>query len=391
MDINTLKKSFFKHFGNPGLEPYIYFAPGRVNLIGEHTDYNNGYVLPCALKFGTWLLIRKRNNDIINLVSENFKYTTNIPFPNINKKHGTEWVNYPLGVINQLQAKGLKPEGVDMLYFGNIPTGSGLSSSASIEVVTAEAFNDLFNLNLGEVEIVKLSQKAENEFVGVNCGIMDQFAVGMGKADYAIFLDCGTLNYQLVPLELQDYKIVISNTNKQRKLAGSKYNERVAECAMAVKHLNKVRPLQTLSELTFQEFIDLKQHIPDITIRKRAKHVVSEDQRVLDAVKALKENNLKIFGELMNASHNSLRYDYEVTGRELDILSELARKRKGVLGSRMTGAGFGGCTVSLVRETDIENFILEVGQTYHELTGLKAEFYISEVGDGVRRVQGINA
>ena len=387
MDVNTLKKSFFKHFGNPDLRPNIYFAPGRVNLIGEHTDYNNGYVLPCALKFGTWLLIRKNENEIINLISENFKYKAGIPLSIINKKHGAEWVNYPLGVINQLMANGLKPEGVDMLYYGDIPTGAGLSSSASIEVVTAEAFNNLFDLNLGKVEIVKLSQKAENEFVGVNCGIMDQFAVGMGKAGHAIFLDCGTLDYQLVPLELQDYKIVISNTNKQRKLADSKYNERVTECASAVKHLNKIRPLQALGDLTYQKFIDLKHHIPDVTIRKRANHVVTENQRVLDAVKALKGNNLRLFGELMNASHNSLRYDYEVTGHELDILSELARGRDDVPGSRMTGAGFGGCTVSLVKETGIDNFIEEVGERYHELTGLKAEFYISEVGDGVRRIQ----
>ena len=387
MDVKTLKNTFIQNFGNPELRPQVYFAPGRVNLIGEHTDYNNGYVLPCALTYGTYLLIRKNNQDSINLASVNFEFTASIPVSKLTQKQGTEWVNYPLGVINQLVGHGFKPEGMDMLFYGNIPNGAGLSSSASIEVVTAAAINELFYLKLQLVELVKLSQKAENEFIGVNCGIMDQFAVGMGKLNHAIFLDCGTLDYELVPLELKEYKIVVANTNKQRGLADSKYNQRVAECATAVKHLNKIRPLQALGELAYQEFVDLKHHIPDVTIRKRTKHVVSENQRVVDAVTALKQDNLKLFGELMNASHNSLRYDYEVTGKELDTLSELARGMEGVLGSRMTGAGFGGCTVSLVHNDVIDRFIEQVGAGYRELTGLKAEFYISEIGDGVHRVE----
>jgi len=387
MDIQKLTKIFFEHFGDTGIQPMIYFAPGRVNLIGEHTDYNKGYVLPCALTYGTYLLIRKNKEDVIKLASQNFDFKTNIPIAGINEKQGSEWVNYPLGVIDQLVQRGLKPEGLDMLYYGNIPNGAGLSSSASIEVVTAQAINVLFNLRIGKVDIVKLSQKAENEFIGVNCGIMDQFAVGMGKPDHAIFLDCRTLEFELVPLELQEYRIVVANTNKQRGLADSKYNERVAECTEAVKYLNKAKSLQTLGELTYQEFVDLKHHIPDIVTRKRAKHVVSENQRVLDAVTALKRKNLRLFGKLMNASHNSLRYDYEVTGLELDTLTELARGIEGVLGSRMTGAGFGGCTVSLVREDCINAFKENVGKRYHEITGLDAEFYISEIGDGVHRIE----
>jgi galactokinase len=387
MDILQLKDTFFQHFYKPEFQPKVYFAPGRVNLIGEHTDYNMGYVLPCALTYGTYLLIRENNDNALNMVSVNFEYQSEIPLDSINQKQGTEWVNYPLGVMAQLLNYGFVPRGMDMLYFGNIPNGAGLSSSASIEVVSAAAINELFGLGVGKVDLVKLSQKAENEFIGVNCGIMDQFAVGMGKKDHAIFLDCGTLDFELVPLELGEYRIVIANTNKQRGLADSKYNERVSECQSAVKYLNKAKSISALGELTYQEFIDSKHHIPDITTRKRAKHVVSENQRVLDAVIALKRNNMKLFGKLMNASHNSLRHDYEVTGVELDTLTELARGVEGVLGSRMTGAGFGGCTVSLVRADVIDGFIERVGFGYHEQTGLKAEFYISEIGDGVHKVK----
>jgi len=387
MDIVKLKESFSRNFGTPQTQVQAYFAPGRVNLIGEHTDYNMGYVLPCALTYGTYLLIRKNNDNVIRLVSENFEYKSEIPLESINQKQGSEWVNYPLGVMAQLISHGFVPEGLDLLYYGNIPNGAGLSSSASIEVVTAMAIDHIFNLDIDKVELVKLSQKAENEFIGVNCGIMDQFAVGMGKKGHAIFLDCGTLDYELVPLDLGDYKIVIANTNKQRGLADSKYNERVSECQLSVKYLKKAKPIEFLGELTYQEFIDNRHHIPDITIRKRAKHVVSENQRVRDAVTALKRNNLRLFGKLMNASHNSLRYNYEVTGVELDTLTELARNVDGVLGSRMTGAGFGGCTVSLVRADVIDHFIEKVGSGYLEQTGLKADFYISEIGDGVHRVK----
>jgi galactokinase len=386
MDFVKLKDSFFQHFGKPELPINIYFAPGRVNLIGEHTDYNMGYVLPCALTYGTYLLIRKNTDNVIRLVSENFEFKAEVPLDSVNQKQGSEWVNYPLGVLTQLLEHGFEPNGMDLLYFGNIPNGAGLSSSASIEVVTAMAIDHIFSLGLDKVDLVKLSRKAENDFIGVNCGIMDQFAVGMGKKNHAIFLDCGTLDYELVPLDLGDYKIVIANTNKQRGLADSKYNERVSECQSAVKYLNKTKTINALGELTYQEFIDSKHHIPDITTRKRAKHVVSENQRVLDAVTALKRNNLRLFGKLMNASHNSLRHDYEVTGIELDTLTELARGIEGVLGSRMTGAGFGGCTVSLVHAGVIDGFIEKVGFGYKEQTGLKAEFYISEIGDGVHGV-----
>jgi len=386
MNIQSLKDLFDDLYGQEGNEPDVFFAPGRVNLIGEHTDYNGGYVLPCALTCGTYLLIRKNKQRSIKMTSENFDYSADIPIDTIRTKRPGKWFNYPLGVMNQLIERGFKPEGMDLLFSGNIPNSAGLSSSASIEMVTAEALNVIFNLGLSLLNLIKLSKQAENEFIGVNCGIMDMFAVGAGKKNQAVFLNCATLEYELIPLELGEYRIVIANTNKSRGLADSKYNERVAECTEAVEQLARYKNISQLGELSYQEFVDLSHHIPDTTIRKRAKHVVSEDQRVLDAVTALKKGNLDQFGQLMNASHNSLRYDYEVTGNELDIMVEEARQVEGVIGARMTGAGFGGCAVALVKTDSIDKFINRVGEGYQERTGLKPLFYVSEAGDGVRKI-----
>lgn len=385
-ELNKLKQSFATRFGNDGTKPELFFSPGRVNLIGEHTDYNNGYVFPCALTYGTYLFIRVNNSGICRFASDNMSESFEITVDKLSEKIPGKWVNYPLGVIDQLKKPGLKPTGFDLLFWGNIPGSAGLSSSASIEMVTAKALNDTYKLGLEMIDLVKLSQKAENEFVGVNCGIMDQFAVGMGKKNHAVFLNCETLDYELVPLVLGDYRIVIMNTNKQRGLADSKYNERVAECSKAVEFLKKEKQIHSLSNLTYQEFVDMKHLIPDITIRKRAKHVISENQRTLDAVAALKNNNLKTFGQLMNASHNSLRFDYEVTGNELDAIVEEARQVEGVLGARMTGAGFGGCAVSLVHHEAVNRFIDYVGKKYAERTGLTPQFYVSEIGDGTKKL-----
>lgn len=386
MDLNQLKNSFIQQFGGSSEGLKIYFSPGRVNLIGEHTDYNNGYVLPCAITYGSYLLIRKRDDNRIRMASENFDYGGEFSPSDLANKLPGNWMNYPLAVFDQFIKKGFRPGGLNMLFAGNIPNGAGLSSSASIEMVTAFMLNDVYGLAYSMLDLVKMSQKAENEFVGVNCGIMDQFAVGMGKKDCALFLDCGTLDYELVPLDLTGYKIVIANTNKKRGLADSKYNERVAECAKAVAYLSKSKAIKTLSDLSFPEFIHNKHLIPDITIRKRAKHVLSENHRVLDAVNALREDKLPLFGKLMNASHNSLRYDYEVTGMELDVMVEEARKIDGVLGARMTGAGFGGCAIALVEEDRVAFFKYQVGKKYKERTGLEAEFYISEIGDGTAAI-----
>ena len=317
----------------------------------------------------------------------NMDWKGEIPFSELNSRKGTEWVNYPLGVVDQLKKKGLIPKGAELLYSGDIPNGAGLSSSASIELVTSYALNEFWGGVLPVLDLVKLSQKAENEFVGMNCGIMDQFAVGMGEKNKALFLNCETLDYEKVPLYFNAYRLVIINTNKRRGLTDSKYNERRAECEKAVEYLSAEKPIRNLSELSLEEFRSREFLIPDETIKSRAKHVVSENNRVLKAIPVLKDGNLIEFGRLMNASHDSLRYDYEVTGFALDTLVDESRKIQGVIGSRMTGAGFGGCTVSLVEKNQVDYFCDTVGKNYEKITGLKPDFYLPEVGDGTKELK----
>jgi galactokinase len=383
-EIEVLKKTFNDLYGSVGEEPVLFFGPGRVNLIGEHTDYNGGFVFPCAIQYGTYLLVRVTDDKLIKLTSINNQEKTVINIAGHFSRQEVRWFNYPLGVFEQFIKKGISIKGMELLFYGDIPNNAGLSSSASIEVVTAFALNHLLNAGLDMIELVKMSQKAEHEFAGVNCGIMDQFAVGMGKANHAIFLNCTTLEYKLVPIPLSGYKLIIANTNKPRSLADSKYNERVAECQLAVAFLAEKFSVTKLGDLGFPQFFKSQDVIPDEVIRKRARHVISENQRVLASVSCLLKNDLPQFGVLMNASHDSLRDNYEVTGFELDTLVEEARRIPGVLGSRMTGAGFGGCTVSLVREDAIPVFIKEVGKEYKKKTGLVADFYIAEIGDGVK-------
>ena len=380
---------FYKKYGESEKKPRLFFSPGRVNLIGEHTDYNGGYVFPCALSYGTYMAVRITNTKTIKFASLNFDFSVEIPLSELDNKIDNEWVNYPLGVFDEFMKIGVKPDqGLEILFSGDIPNGAGLSSSASIETVTGFFINKVFGKNkLNLVELALLCQRAENKFIGVNCGIMDQFAVSVGQKDNAIFLDCDTLDYELVPLKLDGLKLIISNTNKKRQLADSKYNERRGECDQAVMYLNKVKQIKNLGKLSLDEFNELSPRIPDEVIRKRALHVVSEDQRCIEAVDALKKGDLIRFGVLMNESHNSLRDDYEVTGIELDTLVEEARNIKGVLGSRMTGAGFGGCTVSLVKEEVVDAFIENVGKKYEQRTGLKPDFYVADVGNGVKEIQ----
>ena len=380
---------FYKKYGESEKKPRLFFSPGRVNLIGEHTDYNGGYVFPCALSYGTYMAVRITNTKTIKFASLNFDFSVEIPLSELDNKIDNEWVNYPLGVFDEFMKIGVKPDqGLEILFSGDIPNGAGLSSSASIETVTGFFINKVFGKNkLNLVELALLCQRAENKFIGVNCGIMDQFAVSVGQKDNAIFLDCDTLDYELVPLKLDGLKLIISNTNKKRQLADSKYNERRGECDQAVMYLNKVKQIKNLGKLSLDEFNELSTRIPDEVIRKRALHVVSEDQRCIEAVDALKKGDLIRFGVLMNESHNSLRDDYEVTGIELDTLVEEARNIKGVLGSRMTGAGFGGCTVSLVKEEVVDAFIENVGKKYEQRTGLKPDFYVADVGNGVKEIQ----
>jgi len=385
--INKLKDTFKRVYGE--LAEVVFFAPGRVNLIGEHTDYNGGNVFPCALTFGTYALTKKRNDKKIRFYSENFEalgiIDVDIDEIEYNKEH--DWANYPKGVIWAFENSGMKIDsGFDILFYGNIPNGAGLSSSASIEVVTGVVLKDLYDFNIDMVHIAKLSQEAENQFIGINCGIMDQFAIAMGKKDCAILLDTNTLKYEYANIKLNGASIVIANTNKRRGLADSKYNERRAECETALKDLQTVLHIKSLCEINEDEFEKNRHLIKDEVCAKRAKHAIYENQRTLKAVKALEKSDIELFGKLMNKSHESLRDDYEVTGIELDTLVEIAWKRPGVIGSRMTGAGFGGCTVSIVKDEFVEDFIVDVSVEYKKRIGYEAEFYVAQIGDGARKL-----
>jgi galactokinase len=377
-------KRFQEIFGAEG-EIGVYFAPGRVNLIGEHTDYNGGHVFPCALTIGTYGAVRKRNDNKLRFYSMNFEHLNVIEssLDDLTPRKNAGWTNYPKGVMWALREKGYEiPCGIDLMLFGNIPNGSGLSSSASVEVLTGYILNDLFDLGISNQDLALLGQFSENNFNGVNCGIMDQFAIAMGKKDHAIFLDTADLSFEYAPIKLEGAKIVISCSNKKRGLGDSKYNERRAECEEALEEIRQKVKVDSLGDLSEEQFEEVKDAIKDATRQKRAKHAVYENQRTIKAVQALKANDIELFGKLMNASHVSLRDDYEVTGIELDTLVEEAWKVEGVIGSRMTGAGFGGCTVSIVKDDAVDTFIEKVGTAYKAAIGYAADFYVVQIGDG---------
>lgn len=362
-----------------------FFAPGRVNLIGEHTDYNGGHVFPCALTIGTYAVARKRNDRKLRFFSMNFEHLGIIEssLDELKPMKEAGWTNYPKGVMWAFGERGMHLDcGLDILLNGNIPSGSGLSSSASVEVVTGFILKSLYGFDVSNQDLALIGQFSENNFNGVNCGIMDQFAIAMGKKDNAIFLDTATLEYEYAPVKLQGAKIVISCSNKKRGLGSSKYNERRSECEMALSEIQSGMGIETLGDLTEEQFESVKMAIKDEDRRKRAKHAVYENQRTIKAVEALKANDIALFGKLMNESHVSLRDDYEVTGEELDTLVEAAWKIDGVIGSRMTGAGFGGCTVSIVKDEAVDRFIDQVGKTYKETIGYAADFYVVEIGSG---------
>ena len=386
MTIEQLKSAYEAHYQKSATD--IFFSPGRVNLIGEHTDYNGGFVFPCALSFGTYLLIAANNENKINFCSLNIDVTYSLELDQLTKPMPDKaWANYPLGVLAQFIKRGVVIEqGYDILFWGNVPAGAGLSSSAAMEVVTAFAFNELLGTGYDRTELAKIGQKAEHEFAGVMCGIMDQFASAHGKQDHAIYLNCDTLEFDLVPVKLEGIKVVVSNTHSPHHLDSGAYNDRVRQCQLAVQQISTVRPIKNLAELSQTDFEQVEHAITDEVAHRRARHVVGEVQRTKDAVEALQHGNIQLFGKLMTQSHISLRDDYEVTGLQLDSLAEAAWKVEGVLGSRMTGGGFGGCTVSLVRDEAIPTFIEQVGAEYTEKTGLKADFYIAEIGDGAHRV-----
>ena len=375
---------FKELFGDEG-EIGVYFAPGRVNMIGEHTDYNGGHVFPCALTIGTYGVARKRDDKKLRFYSMNFEQlgVLESSVEDLKPEKEADWTNYPKGVMWAFGEKGMKVEqGMDLVLYGNIPNGSGLSSSASVEVLTGFILRDMFGFDVTNQDLALIGQYSENKFNGVNCGIMDQFAIAMGKEGHAIFLDTATLKYEYAPIKLENAKIVISCSNKKRGLGDSKYNERRSECETALAEIQEVVGINTLGDLTEEIFEQSKNAIKDEVRKQRAKHAVYENQRTVKAVEALKNNDVKLFGELMNASHVSLRDDYEVTGIELDTLVEEAWKIDGVIGSRMTGAGFGGCTVSIVKDEAVDTFIKEVGAAYDAKIGYAADFYVVEIGDG---------
>lgn len=380
----TILKKFEEVFGdNEGAK--VFFAPGRVNLIGEHTDYNGGHVFPCALTIGTYGVARVREDKKLRFYSMNFEHLGVIEssIQDLKPEKEADWTNYPKGVMWAFEKRGFQiPYGMDLLLNGNIPNGSGLSSSASVEVLTGYILRDFFGFEVSNQDLALIGQYSENNFNGVNCGIMDQFAIAMGKKDHAIFLDTADLSYTYAPVKLEGAKIVIACSNKKRGLGDSKYNERRSECETALAELQKVVDIKGLGDLTEQQFEQYKSAIGDPVRERRAKHAVYENQRTMKAVDALKANDFAQFGQLMNASHVSLRDDYEVTGIELDTLVEEAWKVEGVIGSRMTGAGFGGCTVSLVKDEAIDNFKKQVGEAYLAKIGYSADFYVVEVGDG---------
>ena len=379
-----LVATFKEKFGDGG-DIRSYFAPGRVNLIGEHTDYNGGHVFPCALTIGTYFIARQREDRVLRFYSTNFESLGIIEssLDNLVWSKEADWTNYPMGVMWAFGEKGYKiTNGFDILLCGNIPNGSGLSSSASVEVGTGVLLRDMYGFDVSMIDIALIGQYSENNFNKVNCGIMDQFAIAMGKKDHAIFLDTADLSYEYAPIVLKDAKIVIACSNKKRGLGDSKYNERRAECEEALAELQTVVDIKSLGELDEAQFERYRSAIKSEVRQRRAKHAVYENQRTIKAVEALKAGDIEEFGKLMIASHDSLRDDYEVTGKELDTLVASALKQDGVIGSRMTGAGFGGCTVSIVKNDNIDAFIENVGKEYKDTIGYAADFYVVEVGDG---------
>ncbi|MCL2604484.1 MAG: galactokinase [Defluviitaleaceae bacterium] len=380
--MDNLMNVFIQTFGGTGDEIRSFFTPGRINIIGEHIDYNGGYVLPCSLKMGTHALIRKRGDDTARFASTNFDLQAEIPLDDVAFDPAHDWANYPKGIVRLMQDDGHTIGGFDILFSGDIPNAAGLSSSASIELVTATALNDVFSLGYEPIELVKLSQRAENQFCGVNCGIMDQFAVGMGKDGHAIYLHCDTLDYKHVPLNLGGYTIVVMNTNKRRQLNESKYNERRSECEQALAFLLRAKSASTscqfdtkLTDLTPEAFAELSHLIPDETLRRRARHVIQENERVKQAVAALESGDMETLGELLNQSHASLRDDYEVTGLELDTLVSEAQKNPVCIGARMTGAGFGGCAIALMKKDAVDGFAEGVIAGYEKVVGYAPSLY----------------
>lgn len=383
MKTEELKHAFYTTFGEEA--DALFFSPGRINLIGEHTDYNGGHVFPAAITLGTYGAAKKRSDRTLRFYSANFEEAgiIEVSLDHLTFDKADSWTNYAKGVLKFLQEAGHRIDsGMDVFIYGNIPNGSGLSSSASLELLIGIIAEELFDLEVTRLDLVKIGKQTENDFIGVNSGIMDQFAIGMGADNKAIYLDTNTLDYDLVPLDLGDNVIVIMNTNKRRELADSKYNERRSECETALSELQTKLAIKTLGDLELETFDEYSYLIKEENRIKRARHAVSENQRTLEARKALEAGNLERFGRLMNASHVSLEHDYEVTGLELDTLVHTAWQQEGVLGARMTGAGFGGCGIAIVKKDKVEDFKTAVGKRYVEVVGYAPDFYVAEIASG---------
>ena len=392
MEVANLQQEFKTAFDR---EPErVFFSPGRINLIGEHTDYNGGHVFPCAISIGTYGVYAARSDKTVRMYSANLPEQGIVSFnvDDLDYDQAAGWTNYPKGMMYELAKTGVRFEhGFDLFVHGNLPDGAGLSSSASIELLMGTILRSTFNLTVSQLELVKLGQKDENDYIGVNSGIMDQFAVGMGKKDQAILLDTNTMEYSYAPVKLGDYVIVIMNTNKRRELQDSKYNERRSECEAALARIQKQLPIKSLGDLDEHQFDQAAYLVNDATLIKRARHAVFENQRAIRATEALANNDLTTFGQLVTASHVSLHYDYAVTGKELDTLAETAWQQPGVLGARMTGAGFGGCAIAIVAKDQVDAFKKNVGRVYEETVGYAADFYIAEIADGPRELTNLNA
>jgi galactokinase len=385
MNTDAMIKEFSSQFGKT--PDHIFFCPGRVNLIGEHIDYNGGKVMPCAISLGTWLTVSKNNNKLLRFSSMNFPEKADFHLQDSYSKTGKEWFNYPLGVINEIVQTGDHISGMDMLFYGNLPIAAGLSSSASIEVVTGFAMSKLFHLNIPGKELALMGKKAENEFIGVNSGIMDQFAVVMGRMDKAILLDCDTLEYEYLPFEADDFILTIINSNKKRTLADSKYNERFTECGKALKALKKELEVRNLCDISLSDFEEHRHLINDPVLDKRALHVISENFRVGEARDALKAGDLVSFGKEMYASHQSLKDWYEVSGKELDTIVDFCKSFDDCIGARMTGAGFGGCAIALIKKDKLDDFSARLVEFYEAKIGYKCDVFASPIGDGVKELR----
>jgi len=384
-DLNKLPKIFNEKFTDTGLAKGAFSAPGRVNLIGGHTDYNEGFVLPMAIEKEIVMLGQLRKDRLVQVYDLVYKTKIKFSLDNLTPLKKDTWANYLMGVMDEIQKAGYPLQGANIIFNSNIPQRAGLSSSAALEVVNALTLAKLNLLKIKPVEMAHLCRRAENNFVGVACGIMDQYVSCLGQKNYALFIDCRSNDYEPVPFKDHNYQIVICNSKIQRGLVNSEYNKRKEECKVATKFFEHKlnREIRALRDITIDEYKKYQEQLPEVSAR-RARHVISENYRVQTGVEALREGNFLAFGQLMIESHQSLKDDYEVSCAELDLLVDLALKQEGVLGARMTGAGFGGCTVNLIEKNYIDAFKKNIKNEYNKITGINPDIYLTSPAEGAK-------